>query len=70
VSVLQYSITFYALFWVVRVYGCARRGRQPLLRGPEWFFNVHVSPDFYHGDGRKPLHWYWLRMLIPLVPLY
>jgi hypothetical protein len=52
---------------VVRINGCVRRGRQPLLRGPEWFFDVHVQPDFYTGDGRKILHRYWMRMFIPFA---
>lgn len=60
-------IALYILFWVLRVYGCIRRGRQPLLRGPEWFFDVHVQPGFYEGDGKKILHRYWLRMLVPFA---
>jgi hypothetical protein len=66
VSNLSFVI-FYVLFWVVRINGCGRRGRQPLLRGPEWFFNVHVQPDFYTGAGRKILHRYWMRMFIPFA---
>jgi hypothetical protein len=58
---------FYICFWVVRINGCFRRGRQPLLRGPEWFFNVHVQPDFYTSTGRKILHRYWMRMFIPFT---
>ena len=67
-----YFVIFYIFFWVVRINGCVRRGRQPLLRGPEWFFNVRVQPDFYRGAGRKILHRYWMRMFIPFafdVPL-
>jgi hypothetical protein len=63
----EYLLIFYILFWAVRIRGCVRRGRQPLLRGHEWFFNVHVQPDFYTGAGKKILHRYWLRMLIPFV---
>ena len=63
----QYFIIFYILFWVVRINGCVRRGHQPLLRGPEWFFNVRVQPDFYRGAGRKILHRYWMRMFIPFA---
>src|SRR5579863_3256862 len=67
-----YFVIFYIFFWVIRINGCVRRGRQPLLRGPEWFFNVRVQPDFYRGAGRKILHRYWMRMFIPFafdVPL-
>jgi len=63
----QFLVIFYALFWVVRINGCIRRGRQPLLRGPEWFFNTPVQPDFYSGAGKKILHRYWMRMLIPFA---
>ena len=63
----QFAVIFYIFFWVVRINGCIRRGRQPLLRGREWFFNVHVQPDFYTGAGRKLLHRYWLRMFIPFA---
>jgi hypothetical protein len=63
----EFLAIFYIFFWVVRIRGCIRRGRQPLLRGPEWFFNVHVQPDFYTGAGKKILHRYWMRMLIPFV---
>ncbi|MGH9702186.1 MAG: hypothetical protein ACRD4K_02330 [Candidatus Acidiferrales bacterium] len=62
-----YAVIFYIFFWMVRINGCLRRGRQPLLRGPEWFFNVRVRPDFYTGEGRRLLHRYWLRMFIPFA---
>lgn len=66
-TVEQYVVIFYALFWLVRINGCIRRGRQPLLRGREWFFNVRVRPDFYSGPGKQILHRYWLRMLLPFA---
>jgi hypothetical protein len=37
------------------------------VRGPEWFFNVHVQPDFYTGPGKRLLHQYWMRIFIPFV---
>ncbi len=66
-DVNQCIVIFYILFWLVRINGCVRRGRQPLLRGPEWFFNVHVQPDFYTSEGRKILHRYWMRMFTPFA---
>src|SRR5262245_16140719 len=66
-NIEQFSVIYYILFWAIRINGCVRRGRQPLLRGPEWFFNVHVQPDFYTGAGRKILHRYWMRMFIPFA---
>jgi hypothetical protein len=63
----EFIVIFYIFFWVVRINGCVRRGRQPLLRGPEWFFNVHVQPGFYSGAGRRILHRYWMRMFIPFA---
>jgi len=62
-----YIVAFYALFWPVRINGCLRRGRQPLLRGRDWFFNVRVQDGFYEGPGRTILRRYWLRMLIPFA---
>lgn len=63
----QYPAAIYVIFWIARIRGCVRRGRQPLLRGPEWFFDVHVQPGFYQGVGKKLLHAYWLRMLMPFA---
>ena len=50
-----------------RIRGCFRRWRQPLLRGPQWFFNVPVQDDFYTGPGRTLLRYYRLRMLLPVA---
>ena len=63
----RYLVVFYVLFWIARIYGCFRRGRQPLLRGPEWFFNVPVPADFYKGAGRTLLYRYWMRLILPLA---
>ena len=57
----------YALFWIVRINGCVRRGREPFLRGPGWFFDVRVAGDFYAGIGGRILRRYWLRMLAPFA---
>jgi hypothetical protein len=61
------AVLWYILFWLVRLNGCIRRGRQPLLRGAGWFFSVPVSPGFYSGAGRTLLHHFWLRMLVPFA---
>src|SRR5262245_588699 len=66
-NIEQFSVIYYILFWAIRINGCVRRGRQPLLRGPEWFFNVRVQPGFYAGAGRRILHRYWMRMFIPFA---
>lgn len=66
-SVNRQLMIFYAFFWAVRIYGCVRRWRQPLLRGPEWFFKVHVQPGFYIGAGRRILRHYWMRIFIPFA---
>lgn len=63
----QQLVIFYVLFWIIRINGCVRRWRQPLLRGPEWFFSVHVQPGFYSSHGKKILHHYWMRMFIPVA---
>lgn len=63
----QYAVIMYVFFWVVRIRGCVRRWPQPLLRGPEWFFNVQVQPGFYEDEGRKLLRRYRTRMFIPFA---
>lgn len=62
-----FIVLFYALFWPVRINGCIRRGKQPLLRGKEWFFDVPVPAGFYEGAGKRLMRDYWLRMLIPFA---
>ena len=62
-----FIIVLYAMFWPIRINGCVRRGRQPLLRGRDWFFDVRVQDGFYEGPGRTILRQYWLRMLIPFA---
>lgn len=63
----NYSVVWYGLFWLVRINGCIRRGKQPLLRGQEWFFSVPVESDFYTGAGRRILLRYWMRMFVPFA---
>ena len=63
----NYTVLLYVLFWVSRIRGVVRRGKQPHLRGPNWFFNVPVPAGFYEGPGRRILRGYWLRMAIPFV---
>ena len=56
----QRMVMLYVFFWIVRIRGCIRRGNQPRLRGPEWFFNVQVRPGFYDGPGERLLRDYWI----------
>jgi hypothetical protein len=62
-----FIVLVYAMYWPIRINGCVRRGRQPLLRGRDWFFDVRVQDGFYEGAGRTILRQYWLRMLIPFA---
>lgn len=58
-------VIYYLVLWGgARVRGTVRRWRQPLLRGPEWLFNVHVQPDFYVGPGRKILLRYRMKIFV------
>jgi hypothetical protein len=66
-TLAQQAIICYLIFWPIRINGCIRRGRQAQMRGPEWFLNVRVKPGFYEGEGKKLLHRYWLRMLLPFA---
>jgi hypothetical protein len=65
--VLIYYAFICGLWGASRIRGCFRRWQQPLLRGPEWFFNVQVQPGFYDGAGAKLLRAYRLRMLSTLA---
>jgi hypothetical protein len=67
VSINQFSVIIYFVFWLVRIRGCWRRGRQPLLRGAGWFFDIPVPSDFYAQAGGIILRRYWMRMLIPFA---
>jgi hypothetical protein len=60
-------LIFYLFWWAQRIRGCFRRWPQPLLRGPEWFFNVAVQPGFYLGAGKTILLRYRMRMFIPFA---
>jgi hypothetical protein len=63
----QISLMVYIAFWATRVSPFFRRWRLPLVRGTEWFFSVHVPPDFYGGPGKKLLRNYRLRVLLPFI---
>jgi hypothetical protein len=63
----EHLIILYLFFEAARLRGSVRRWRQPLLRGPEWFFNVHVQPGFYTGAGKKILDRYRLRIFLPFA---
>lgn len=58
-------VIYYLVLWGgARVRGTVRRWRQPLLRGPEWLFNVRVQPDFYEGPGRKILLHFRMKIFV------
>ncbi len=63
----QILISLFILSVVARIRGCFRRWRQPLVRGPEWFFNVPVTSDFYAGAGGRILNRYRMRMFAPIA---
>src|SRR5689334_6208305 len=60
-------VSYLVASWASRIRGIFRRWQQPLLRGQEWFFNVHVQPGFYSGPGKKILRRYQMRMLMPVA---
>jgi hypothetical protein len=63
----EFSVALYAIFWIVRINGFVRRSREPLMRGTEWFFDVPVPAGFYAGTGRAILRRYRLRLLVPFA---
>ncbi len=62
-----YMIICYVLFLGSRLRGVARRGKQPLLRGPAWFLDLPVQPGFYEGPGRAILRAYRRRVWAPFL---
>jgi hypothetical protein len=66
-TIAEFSVALYALFWIVRINGYLRRSREPLMRGAEWFFDVPVPADFHAGAGRAILRRYRLRLLVPFA---
>ncbi|HLJ91379.1 MAG TPA: hypothetical protein VKZ53_31560 [Candidatus Angelobacter sp.] len=63
-SINQLHVIYYGLLWGgVRVRGCFRRWKQPLLRGEDWFFSVPVQHGFYSEEGATILRQYRVRML-------
>jgi hypothetical protein len=64
----RFALIYYVVAWgAARVRGGIRRWRQPLLRGAEWFFNVHVQDGFYAAEGKRLLRDYRLRMMASFV---
>ncbi|HET7871906.1 MAG TPA: hypothetical protein VFL42_05300 [Terriglobales bacterium] len=63
----QMLITMLMLNAAARIRGCFRRWQQPVVRGPEWFFNVPVQAGFYTGPGKKVLQAYRMRMFAPIA---
>lgn len=61
----QLFLAMYLFFCVIRVSTFRRRWQLPLFRGNEWFFDVHVAPDFYDGPGRAVLRRHRLLLLAP-----
>lgn len=58
-------VIYYVLLWGgARVRGTFRRWKQPLLRGEDWFFDVHVKPGFYTGPGRQILRRFRARIFV------
>ena len=61
----SFALIYYALLCgAARVRGTFRRWNQPLLRGEDWFLDVHVTPGFYTGPGQKILLRYRMRIFI------
>jgi hypothetical protein len=59
---------FYAAILLLRIRATGKRLRLPMIRGQEYFFNVHVGPDFYTGPGRPIFAAYRRWVLLPFLP--
>jgi hypothetical protein len=58
-------VCLYLLTVALRIPRIKERWVAPLLRGPEWFFEVAVPPDFLEGPGAAILRSYRWRLFIP-----
>jgi hypothetical protein len=58
---------YYAFFLVIRVPSNLKRCRLPLMRGPGYFYNTRVPPDFFAGPGRDILLRYRLWIFAPFL---
>jgi hypothetical protein len=63
----QFYWLAYAFFCIVRIPASVKRRHIPLMRGPGYFFNTRVPPDFYQGPGRDILRTYRLWILAPFL---
>jgi hypothetical protein len=62
---LQTIVFGYIAVIALRFPRIKERWAAPLLRGPEWFFDVSVPPDFLQKSGRVLLRYYRWRLFIP-----
>jgi len=58
-------ICLYLLTIALRIPRIKERWAAPLMRGPDWFFEVAVPPDFLEGPGAAILRNYRWRLFIP-----
>jgi hypothetical protein len=61
----QQVVGIYIVIVVLRIPRVKERWIAPLMRGPEWFFDVAVAPDFLKGPGAALLRYYRWRLFIP-----
>lgn len=58
-------VLLYLASIALRIPRIKERWIAPLLRGPEWFFDVAVAPDFLRSPGAAILRNYRWRLFIP-----
>ena len=59
-------IFLFCVFAVVtRIPRIVERWKAPLLRGPDWFFNVQTQPGFLKGPGSAILNLYRWQLFVP-----
>ena len=61
---LQIVLLYFASI-ILQIPRIKERVVAPLMRGPEWFFDVAVPPDFLKGPGAALLRNYRWRLFIP-----
>jgi hypothetical protein len=59
------NLAFYIFVIIARFPRIKERWVAPLLRGPDWFFDAALPPDFWKGAGTALLRNYRWRLFIP-----
>lgn len=64
---MQWIGGFYLILMIWRATALKAQLKLPLFHGPNYFFDTHVGPAFYEGEGRLMMAEFRRRILRPMV---